>query len=84
MSGTLTGVSLLGCRLDVVTQCPGMRRCLAAVLAREAVAAAGMRGRDFEARSILAPLLAVSALPTYGNSVAALTFPAKDCFMQLR
>ena len=61
-----------------------MKRCLAAVLAREAVAAAGARGRDVQARSLLAPLLALSTLPTYGASVLPLSFPARECFMQLR
>ena len=72
------------CRLDVVTKCPGMKRCLAALLVREAVGAAGLRGKDFEARSVLAPLLSVSTLPTWTSSVMQLTFPAKECFMQLR
>ena len=38
-------------RLDVVTQSPSMKRCLAALLAREAVAAAGARGSDFQVGS---------------------------------
>jgi len=80
----LLPLSPLG-RLDIVTQCPGMKRCLAALLTREALAAAGARGREFESRSILAPLLAVGTLARYGqHSVLPLTFPAKDCFMQLR
>lgn len=62
-----------------------MRRVLAALLAREAVAAAGARGRDVEARSVLAPLLALGTLASLGQpSMLPLTFPAKDCFMQLR
>lgn len=71
-------------RLDIVTQCPGLKRCLAALLVREAVAAAGQRGKDFEARSVLAPLLAVSTLPSYGPDLRRLNFPAKPCFQQLR
>ncbi len=117
------------CRLDIVTQCPGLKRCLAALLVRgqggntsrfamwlgclsasiamhilpyrlllslpalpcflplqvrEAVAAAGMPGKDFETRSVLGPLLAVSTLPSYGLDLRRLNFPAKPCFQQLR
>lgn len=69
----------------MVTQSPGMKRCLAALLVREAVAAAGARGADFQARSVLAPLLAVSTLPTYPpHNVLDLKFPARECFMGLR
>lgn len=49
------------CRLDVVTQCPGMKRCLAALLAREAAAAAGARGSDFQVSRGCRPLGSGSA-----------------------
>ena len=70
-----------------MTQCPALKRCLAALLVREAVAAAGHRGSDFQKGSLLAPLLAISTLGSYSaqsRSVLPLTFPARECFMQLR
>jgi hypothetical protein len=83
-SRTVCAAPLPPRRLDVVTQCPGMKRCLAALLVREAVAAAGTRGSEVEARSLLAPLLGLTALPSWGPRLLPLNFPARDCFMQLR
>eukprot|EP00887_Chlorella_sp_A99_P001442 scaffold8.g1442.t1 len=78
-------------RLDLLTQAPSLKRCLAAVLAREAGAAGGEspRGRRptgaaFEAAAAAGPLLAVGCLPGVPPSLLPLAFPAKECFMQLR
>jgi hypothetical protein len=79
-------------RLDALTQGPALRRCLAAALVREAAAAgaAGRGGRPrggkaLQSESLLAPLLAVSTLPTYGpQALLPLRFPAAEALQQLR
>lgn len=70
--------------LDVLTQSPALRECLAALLLKDA-AAGPVSGKSLESGCIIAPLLRLSALPKIDKRrVLPLEFPAKACFMGLR
>lgn len=70
--------------LDLLTQGPALRECLATILLQEA-ASGRIAGKSMETQSIFAPLLRLSALPILDSRrVLPLDFPAKICFTELR